>query len=41
MLLILQVAEGSTVIDMTGSEPVLVRGGKGDASLFVPDLVAV
>lgn len=35
----LQVAEGSTVIDMTGPEPVLVRAGKGDASLFVEDVV--
>ena len=37
----LQVAEGSTVIDMTGPAPVLVRAGKGDASLFVEDLVPV
>jgi len=36
-----QVAEGSTVIDMTGPAPVLVRAGKGDASLFVEDLVPV
>ena len=33
----LQVAEGSTVIDMTGPEPSLVRLGKGDPSLFVEE----
>lgn len=30
-----QVAEGSTVIDMTGAQPVLVRLGKGDPALFM------
>lgn len=34
-LWLLQIAEGSTVIDMTGPEPSLVRAGKGDPSLFV------
>ena len=34
-LWLLQIAEGSTVIDMTGPEPSLVRSGKGDPSLFV------
>ena len=33
-----RVAEGSTVIDLTEREPVLVRQGKGDASVFVPEL---
>ena len=33
-----QVAEGSTIIDMTGADAVLVRSGKGDPSLFVQDL---
>ncbi len=35
---VMQVAEGSTVIDMTGPEPSLVRLGKGDPSLFVEEL---
>jgi len=35
--MMLQVAEGSTVIDMTGPEPSLVRLGKGDPSLFVEE----
>ncbi len=35
--MMLQVAEGSTVIDMTGPEPLLVRLGKGDPSLFVEE----
>lgn len=35
--MMLQVAEGSTVIDMTGPEPTLVRLGKGDASLFIEE----
>eukprot|EP00884_Botryococcus_braunii_P002762 jgi/Botrbrau1/12487/Bobra.0169s0034.1 len=35
----IKVVEGSTVIDMTGSEPVLIRQGRGDASVFMPDLV--
>lgn len=30
-------AEGTTVIDMTGVEPVLVREGKGDPSLFISE----
>lgn len=30
-----QLAEGSTVIDMTGPEPVLVRQGKGDPARFL------
>ena len=30
-----QVVEGSTVIDMTGSEPKLVRMGKGNPSIFL------
>lgn len=37
---VLQVAEGSTVIDMTGPEPTLVRQGKGDPSLFVDEVLA-
>ena len=36
-----QVAEGSTVIDLTGLEPELLRQGKGDAGPFVPDLATV
>ncbi|DBA67532.1 TPA: hypothetical protein ACH3X2_001810 [Trebouxia sp. C0005] len=32
-----RVAEGSTVIDMTGPEPSLVRLGKGDPSLFAEE----
>lgn len=35
-----QVAEGSTVIDMTGPEPILMRQGKGDPSLFVEEVLA-
>lgn len=31
----LQVVEGSTVIDMTGSEPKLIRMGKGNPSIFL------
>jgi len=33
-----QVAEGSTIIDLTEREPVVIRQGKGDASIFVPEL---
>jgi tRNA A37 threonylcarbamoyladenosine synthetase subunit TsaC/SUA5/YrdC len=33
----MQVAEGSTIIDMTGREPELLRAGRGDASLFMPE----
>lgn len=33
-----QVAEGSTIIDLTEREPVVVQQGKGDASVFVPEL---
>ena len=36
-MLRMQLAEGSTVVDMTGAEPVLVRQGRGDASVFVQD----
>ncbi|KAL3139512.1 hypothetical protein ABBQ38_003835 [Trebouxia sp. C0009 RCD-2024] len=35
-----RVAEGSTVIDMTGPEPILMRQGKGDPSLFVEEVLA-
>ncbi len=38
---ITQVSEGSTVIDLTSKIPSLVRDGKGDASVFVPELVPV
>ena len=34
---VVQVAEGSTVIDMTGPEPSVVRVGKGDPSVFVSE----
>ena len=34
-----QVAEGSTIIDLTGREPELLRAGKGDAGIFLPDPV--
>ena len=37
---VLQIAEGSTVIDMTGPEPALVRQGKGDPSLFIEEVFA-
>ena len=37
---VLQIAEGSTVIDMTGPEPTLVRQGKGDPSLFIEEVYA-
>jgi tRNA A37 threonylcarbamoyladenosine synthetase subunit TsaC/SUA5/YrdC len=33
-----RVAEGSTVIDLSEREPVLIRQGKGDASAFVREL---
>ncbi len=36
---ITQVSEGSTIIDLTSKVPSLVRDGKGDASVFVPELV--
>ena len=36
-----QVAEGSTIIDMTGADAVLVRSGKGDPGLFVQDSATV
>ncbi|KAK9810645.1 hypothetical protein WJX73_006989 [Symbiochloris irregularis] len=29
-----QLSEGSTIIDMTGEEPVLVRTGRGDPAMF-------
>ena len=32
-------AEGSTIIDLTGREPELLRAGKGDAGIFLPDPV--
>ena len=37
----MQLAEGSTVIDMTGPEPSLVRLGKGDPALFVEESPAL
>ena len=36
-LLHVQIAEGSTIIDMTGVEPLLVRMGKGDPAMFLLD----
>ena len=33
-----QVSEGSTIIDLTSKTPVLVRDGRGDASVFVSEL---
>lgn len=33
-----QVSEGSTIIDLTSKDPILVRNGKGDASVFVQEL---
>ncbi|KAK9839648.1 hypothetical protein WJX81_003060 [Elliptochloris bilobata] len=33
------VAEGSTIIDLTGRDPELLRAGKGDAGVFLPDPV--
>jgi len=33
-----QVSEGSTIIDLTSKDPILVRDGKGDASVFVQEL---
>ena len=31
----LQVLEGSTMIDLTGAHPAVLREGKGDSSMFV------
>ena len=36
-----QVSEGSTIIDLTSKDPILVRDGKGDASVFVQELAVV
>lgn len=33
-----QIAEGSTIIDLTEREPALIRRGKGDPSIFVSEL---
>lgn len=37
-IVLLQVAEGSTIIDLTSREPELLRQGRGDASIFVQEL---
>ena len=34
-----QVAEGSTIIDLTGRDPQLLRAGRGAADIFLPDPV--
>ena len=33
-----QIAQGSTIIDLTEREPALIRRGKGDPSIFVSEL---
>lgn len=37
----LQVSEGSTIIDLTSKSPRLVRDGKGDASPFMIEELAL
>ncbi|CAK0735793.1 hypothetical protein CVIRNUC_000640 [Coccomyxa viridis] len=37
----LRVSEGSTIIDLTSREPALIREGKGNASVFIQEALAV